>query len=272
MKRSFTGRVAVVTGAASGIGRALACELAKAGAALALSDIDRDGLTETCSLAAGLGAIIRSDRLDVADRASVLAYADDVAAHFGRVDLVINNAGVVHGGDLLGMDLGDFERVIDIDFWGVVNGTKAFLPHLVAAGGNLVNISSLFGLVPVPSQSAYVAAKYAVRGFTESVRMEMLVARLPVAVTCVHPGGVKTAIARNGTSNPGADRKDRSDFFDTKLARTSAAKAARTILDGAARGAPRVLVGTDARLVHLLASVNNRAWQRVVAYGYRRFD
>ena len=273
----FHGATAVVTGAGSGIGRALAAQLYRQGARLAISDVDPAGLAETAGLltvaddrAGTRGAPVRTDLLDVADRTAVLAYADSVAAEFGVVEVVVNNAGVSHGGDLLGMSFQDLDRVMNVDFWGVVNGTKAFLPHLIASGnGHLVNISSLFGLVPVPNQSAYVAAKYAVRGFTESVRMEMLAARHPVRVTCVHPGGVQTGIARNGTVNAGTERAGRTDFFDQKLARTTAEAAAVTILAGAARGRGRVLVGADAKVVHLLASLFPRAYQRAVAAGFR---
>jgi NAD(P)-dependent dehydrogenase (short-subunit alcohol dehydrogenase family) len=270
---TFNGKVAVITGAGSGIGRALAHRLAAGGARLAISDVDDHGLGETASRARSLGAHVRSDRLDVSDRNAVLAYADAVVTEFGAVHLVINNAGVVHGGEFLGMSFEDIERVINIDFWGVVNGTKAFLPYLIASGdGALVNISSLFGLVPMPGQSAYVAAKYAVRGFTESVRIEMLAGRLPVTVTCVHPGGVKTAIARNGTSNAGADPSGNAELFDRTLARTTPERAAELILRGAARGRPRVLVGTDARVLYLLGSVNLSAWQSAVAWVVSRLD
>jgi NAD(P)-dependent dehydrogenase (short-subunit alcohol dehydrogenase family) len=267
--------VAVVTGAGSGIGRALAQQLHRQGARLAISDVDTAGLAATAALLAAAdsssGPGPRTDRLDVADRSAVLAYAESVAAEFGVVNLVVNNAGVSHGGDVLGMGFADLERVMDVDFWGVVNGTKAFLPSLIASGdGYLVNISSLFGLVAVPSQSAYVAAKYAVRGFTESVRMEMIAARYPVRVTCVHPGGVRTGIARNGTVNAGTERAGRTDFFDQHLARTSPEQAAATILAGVARGRPRVLVGADARVVHLIASLSHRGYQRAVAAGFRR--
>lgn len=258
----------MVTGAGSGIGRALALELAAQGATVAISDVDADGVAGTAALGVGR---IRADRLDVTDRAAVLAYADSIAAELGPASLVINNAGVAHGGDVLGMSFADIERVMSVDFWGVVNGTKAFLPQLIASGhGNLVNISSLFGLVPMPSQSAYVAAKYAVRGFTETLRMEMLAAKLPVRVTCVHPGGVKTAIARNGTVNAGEPIAGRSEYFDQKLARTSAERAAAVILRGAARGRPRVLVGNDARLANVVETVSHRIWQRAVASGIRR--
>ncbi len=185
---SFEGKVVVITGAGSGIGRALARNLAKKGAKLALSDVDTDGLTETRRQAEALGAHVRSDRLDVAEREAVLAYADAVVAHFGTVNQVYNNAGIAYHGHVDKSEFKDIERVIDVDFWGVVNGTKAFLPHVIASGdGHVVNISSLFGLIAVPGQSAYNAAKFAVRGFTEALRQEMLVAKHPVKVTCVHP-------------------------------------------------------------------------------------
>jgi NAD(P)-dependent dehydrogenase (short-subunit alcohol dehydrogenase family) len=262
----FCGRVAVVTGAGSGIGRALALALAAEGAIVCLSDIDPVGLTETHSLVITVGARAHAQLLDVADRAAVQAYAEELAAQFPAIHLVVNNAGVSHGGDFLGMSYADIDRVLNVDFWGVVSGTKAFLPHLIASGnGMLVNISSLFGLVPMPGQSAYVAAKYAVRGFTESIRIEMLAAGHPVTVTCVHPGGVKTGIARNGTVNAGDDPAGNSDYFDEKLARTSADRAAELILRGAARGRPRVLIGADARMLLLAGSLSNRGFQRSVA-------
>ena len=186
---SFEGKVAVITGAGSGIGRALALNLAAKGAKLALSDIDAEGLAETVRAVKALGAQVKADRLNVAEREAVLAYAEDVVAHFGRVNQVYNNAGIAHNGSVEQTEFKDIERIMDVDFWGVVNGTKAFLPHVIASGdGHIVNISSLFGLIAVPGQSAYNAAKFAVRGFTEALRQEMLVSGHPVTVTCVHPG------------------------------------------------------------------------------------
>jgi NAD(P)-dependent dehydrogenase (short-subunit alcohol dehydrogenase family) len=264
----FTGRVAVVTGAGSGIGRALAYELASSRAILAISDVDEVGLAETASHARTLGATVRADKLDVVDRAAVLAYAASVAHQFGSVQLVINNAGIAHTGDIIDMSFDEIERVVDVDFWGVVNGTKAFLPHLIASGdGNLVNISSLFGLVSIPGQSAYNAAKYAVRGFTEALRMEMLVAGHPVKVTCVHPGGIKTAIARNGTASGVLNAATLAETFDAKLAKMAPEKAARIILRAAGKGRPRILVGADAHAINALGHILGAGYQRVIAYG-----
>lgn len=212
---SFEGKVAVITGAGSGIGRALALNLSEKRAKLALSDVDTDGLAKTVRLAQALGAQVKSDRLDVAEREAVLAHADAVVAHFGTVHQVYNNAGIAYNGNVDKSEFKDIERIIDVDFWGVVNGTKAFLPHVIASGdGHIVNISSLFGLIAVPGQSAYNAAKFAVRGFTEALRQEMLVARHPVKVTCVHPGGIKTAVARNATVADGEDQQTFAEFFD----------------------------------------------------------
>ena len=194
----FAGRVAVVTGAGSGIGRALAVALAAKGARLALSDVDTVGLAETVRRAEELGAEVHSTHLDVTQREAVFAYADAVLERFGTVNQVYNNAGIAYHGEFERTEFKDIERVMDVDFWGVVNVSKAFLPHLIASGdGHLINVSSLFGLLSIPGQSAYNAAKFAVRGFTESLRQEMLIAGHPVRVTCVHPGGIKTAIARN---------------------------------------------------------------------------
>lgn len=265
------GKVAVVTGAASGIGRALACELARRGATLAISDIDVTGLAETAKQVRVIGAKVHEAKLDVTDRAAVLRYADDVLAEFGSVHIVVNNAGIAFTGDIEQMRFEQLEHVMDVDFWGVVNGTKAFLPHLIASGdGHLVNISSVFGLFAVPGQSAYNAAKFAVRGFTEALRQEMLVNGHPVHVTCVHPGGIKTAIARNAGAIDGADPGQLAEFFDAKLARTSPEAAARSILRAVTGNRPRALVGLDAKLLDLFVRVAGAGYQRVVASSMRR--
>jgi NAD(P)-dependent dehydrogenase (short-subunit alcohol dehydrogenase family) len=263
---SIAGKVAVITGAASGIGRALSYELARRGAILAISDVDEVGVTETARHARVIGAKVHEQRLDVTDRASVLAYADTVVAEFGVVNIVVNNAGVAFSGDVAEMTFEQLERVMNVDYWGVVNGTKAFLPHLIASGdGHVVNVSSLFGILAVPSQSAYNSAKFAVRGFTEALRQEMIVAGHPVNVTCVHPGGIKTAIARNAGAVAGKDAAQLAAHFDSKLAKTSAESAARTITRAIVGNKPRTLVGFDAKLLDAIVRLLGSRYQRVFA-------
>ena len=269
---SFKGKVAVITGAGSGIGRALALNLAKQGAQLALSDVDTDGLAETVRQAEALGANVKSDRLNVAEREAVLAYADAVVEHFGTVNQVYNNAGIAYNGDVEKSEFKDIERIIDVDFWGVVNGTKAFLPHVIASGdGHIVNISSVFGLIAVPGQSAYNAAKFAVRGFTEALRQEMLVAQHPVKVTCVHPGGVKTAVARNATVADGENAQTFAEFFDKRLAIHSPEMAAKKIINAVRDGRARVVIGWEAKALDLLARIIGPAYQRIIAAGVAKF-
>ncbi|RMI35051.1 SDR family NAD(P)-dependent oxidoreductase [Nocardia stercoris] len=250
MSYSFRGKVCVITGAGSGIGRALAENLAGKGAKLALSDIDAEGLAETVRRCEALGAEVKSDRLNVAEREAVLLYADAVKAQFGKVNQIYNNAGIAYHGDVEHESFKDIERIMDVDFWGVANGTKAFLPMLIESGdGHVINVSSLFGLISVPSQSAYNAAKFAVRGFTEALNQEMRVGRKPVKVTCVHPGGIKTAVARNATYAENVDGKKGATLFDKYLAIHSPEMAARTIVDGVAKGKSRVLIGWEAKLL-----------------------
>ena len=269
---AFEAKVAVITGAGSGIGRALAVNLAKKGAKLALSDIDTEGLAETVSQAEALGADVKSDRLNVAEREAVLDYAEAVVAHFGEVHQVYNNAGIAYNGDVENSEFKDIERIIDVDFWGVVNGTKAFLPHVIASGdGHIINISSLFGLIAVPGQSAYNAAKFAVRGFTEALHQEMLVAKHPVKVTCVHPGGIKTAVARNATVANDQNAQTFAEFFDKRLALHSPEMAAETIIDGVSKGRARVVIGWEAKALDVLARIIGPSYQRIIAAAVAKF-
>ena len=222
--------------------------------------------------AQALGANVKSDRLDVAEREAVLAYADAVVAHFGQVNQVYNNAGIAYNGNVEDSEFKDIERIIDVDFWGVVNGTKAFLPHVIASGdGHIVNISSLFGLIAVPGQSAYNAAKFAVRGFTEALRQEMLVAKHPVKVTCVHPGGIKTAVARNATVADGEDQQSLAAFYDKWLLIHSPEMAAKTIVNGVSKGHARVVIGLEAKAIDVLARITGSSYQRIVAAGAAKF-
>ena len=252
----FAGKVAVVTGAGSGIGQALAVELGRSGAKLAISDVDTEGLAVTEERLKAIGAPVKADRLDVTEREAFELYADAVKEHFGKVNQIYNNAGIAYQGDIEVSSFKDIERVMDVDFWGVVNGTKAFLPHLIASGdGHVVNVSSVFGLFAVPGQAAYNSAKFAVRGFTEALRQEMAINKHPVRVTCVHPGGIKTAIARNATAAEGIDVAEMAKAFDTKLARTSPEKAAKIILEAVRKDRARVLVGADAKILDVLIRI-----------------
>ena len=260
----FAGKVAVVTGAGSGIGQALAVELARSGAKLAISDVDTDGLAQTEEQLKAIGTPVTADRLDVSEREAFLAYADAVNEHFGTVNQIYNNAGIAYTGDIEVSQFKDIERVMDVDYWGVVNGTKAFLPHLIASGdGHVINISSVFGLFSVPGQAAYNSAKFAVRGFTEALRQEMVLAGHPVGVTTVHPGGIKTAIARNATAAEGLDAAELAKLFDRRMANTSPQRAARIILEAVRKNKSRVLVGPDAKALDLVVRLTGSGYQRL---------
>jgi NADP-dependent 3-hydroxy acid dehydrogenase YdfG len=260
----FAGKVAAVTGAGSGIGQALAIELGRSGAKLAISDVDTEGLAATEERLKAIGAPVKADRLDVTEREAFELYADAVVAHFGKVNQIYNNAGIAFAGDVEVSQFKDIEKVVDVDFWGVVNGTKVFLPHLIASGdGHIVNVSSVFGLFAVPGQAAYNAAKFAVRGFTEALRQEMIVAGHPVKVTTVHPGGIKTNIARNMTTVEGLDKDELAQTFDKKLASTTPEKAAKIILDGVRKNRARVLVGPDAKVLDLIVRATGSGYQRL---------
>jgi short-subunit dehydrogenase len=270
--RTFDGRVVAITGAGSGIGRALAVDLAHRGALLAISDVSAEGLAGTVDLVKAAGVReVRSDVVDVASPSSLSTWADDVVGQLGRVNVLVNNAGVSLTGDVLDLDPADMQWIVDINFWGVVHGTRAFLPHLIASGeGHVVTLSSLFGLMSVPGQSMYNATKYAVRGFSEALREEMLQAGHPVGVTVVHPGGIKTAIARSGRSSSAAEQAETARLFDERLAKVTPERAAETILRGVLRGKPRVLVGLDAHVLHQFARVVGPRYQDVVARAARR--
>jgi len=260
----FAGKVAVVTGAGSGIGQALALALGRAGAALAISDVDLEGLAETEDQLKALGVPVRADRLDVTEREGFHAYADQINEHFGKVNQIYNNAGIAFFGDVEVTQFKEMERVMDVDFWGVVNGTKAFLPHLIASGdGHIVNVSSLFGLMAIPGQAAYISAKFAVRGFTEALRQEMMLNGHPVKVTSVHPGGIKTAIARNATAADGVNPERTAKLFDKRLANTTPQRAAEIILDAVQKNRARVLVGRDAKVLDAIVRLTGSNYQRI---------
>jgi NAD(P)-dependent dehydrogenase (short-subunit alcohol dehydrogenase family) len=246
------GKVAVITGAGSGIGRALALQLNREGCQLCLSDISAEGLSETLNLLERKDIGANSQIMDVADKAAVHAWADHIAAEMGHVDIVVNNAGVALMSTVEESDYEHQEWLMGINFWGVVYGTQAFLPLLRRAEqGHLINVSSVFGLIGVQTQSAYNAAKFAVRGYTEALRQEM--DGTNIHVCCVHPGGIKTNIAQNARGgDPGMSSQDRGNEFQ-KLARTTAESAAAQIIQAIGKRKKRLLIGADARYISLIS-------------------
>jgi len=281
--KHFTDRVAAITGAGSGMGRSLALALTREGCHLALADRNAASLAETAQLAraaapriVGAPLHVTTRVLDVADRGAMFAWADDTAAEHGRVNLVFNNAGVALSSMIEGMDYADLEWIVGINFWGVVHGTKAFLPHLKAAGeGHIVNTSSVFGLFAQPGMSGYNATKFAVRGFTEALRQELDLMRCGVSATSVHPGGIRTSIAqssriaKNMVDFMFEHEQQGRDYFE-KFFITTADEAARVILDGVRRNRRRVLIGRDARAADWLARALPSAHQALVVWRMRR--
>ena len=254
MTHSFKDKICIVTGAASGIGRAVAIDLARRGAAVAISDVNEAGLDETRRLMGVQSSNrIPVDRLDVADGDAIIRYAATIKDGIGNADYVFNIAGLTRVGSFEETPLSSFESVMDVNFWGVVRMSKAFLPQLLITKGGIINISSLFGFIGYGGQAHYCASKFGVRGFSETIAQEL--ADKGVRVTSVHPGGVATSIARNAAVDamPAAYKEKRrlDERFD-KAAITSAGRAAEIILDGAARGKRRVVVGRDAKIVSLI--------------------
>ena len=269
---SVAGKVTAITGAGSGIGRAVVLEVARRGArGVAISDVDEAGLAETARLLEPFGAEALSTPVDVGDREAVEAWAAAVAERFGVVHQIYNNAGIASGHTILESPWPEYEKVIAVNLWGVIHGTKAFLPHVIASGdGHVINISSLNGYFAQSRLSAYVTTKFAVRGFTETLRSEMLSARAPVKVSVVHPGGVKTPIATNalkraaeiGLEPTEADRR-RVATYNEKLLKMDPAQAARIICDGVQRNRPRIRVGNDAKAVDVIVRLFPSAYPRL---------
>lgn len=258
----YRGRVAVVTGAGSGIGRALTCALTQDGAHVAASDIDAAGLAETQAMCRS--GQVTTYRVDVSDRDAVRGYAEDVRRDLGPASMLFNNAGVDLFASVADMSWKDFDWLVGINIGGVVSGTKAFLPQLIESGtaqrpARLVNLSSAFGLIAVPYQGAYSTSKFAVRGFTEALRQEMIIERHPVTVHCVHPGVVRTNFGANMRTAATEDPEQAAKYF-SRLALTSPEKAARAILRGAEKNRARILIGPDGRVM--------AAMPRLLGVGY----
>jgi short-subunit dehydrogenase len=267
--KNLKDKVAAITGAGSGIGRATAVLLAREGCHLALVDLNEAGVNETAEVCRQYGVKVTTQKLDVANKDAVYAWSEKVVADHGLVNMIINNAGVALGATVEDMDYKDFEWLMNINFWGVVYGTKAFLPHIKTAGeGHIVNISSVFGLIAVPTQSAYNAAKFAVKGFTEALREEMQIEGTPIGVTCVHPGGIKTNIARNArvTETKGmVDAKSTRDF--EKAFMTTPEEAANVIVKAIRANSPRLLIGKDALAIDLMQRLLPTAYQKILVAG-----
>ncbi|MEM1155165.1 MAG: SDR family NAD(P)-dependent oxidoreductase [Pseudomonadota bacterium] len=270
---SLEGCVAVVTGAGSGIGRELALQLAERGAKLALSDVDPQALDKTVKMLSETNAEVLADTLDVSNQTAMSAYAARIEASHGHVNLLINNAGVaLASGYFKGTTIDEFEWLMRINFSGVLYGSKAFLPLLERGDwGHIVNISSVFGLIAVAEQAAYNSSKFAVRGFTEAICDEFELTSKTLGATCVHPGGVKTNIARNARLGEQLDDQERDSFavkqdlFD-KLARTTAESAAKQILQAVQLRQRRLLIGADAKLLDKIQRVLPASYNRVVSW------
>ncbi|MBR0830502.1 SDR family oxidoreductase [Bradyrhizobium manausense] len=246
---------AAITGAASGIGRALAIELAQRGCDLALADRDEAGLKEVAA-EIGQGRKVSVHRVDVGEASEIARFASEAIAAHPALSIIVNNAGVALLGQFDEIDQAQMEWLFNINFWGVVHGTRAFLPHLKTKGeAHIVNVSSIFGIIAPPGQSAYAAAKFAVRGFSESLRHELAVAKSPVRLSVVHPGGVSTSIVRNSRTGVGVtDNERRSQSIERfdNAAKTTPKAAALRIIKGIEGNEPRILIGNDARFMDLL--------------------
>jgi short-subunit dehydrogenase len=271
---AIPGAAIAVTGAASGIGRALAIELSARGADLALADRDEAGLQ---SVAAEIAKNtdktaprkVSLHRIDVSERDQIAAFAREAVAAHPALNILINNAGVALLGQFHEIDQAQMEWLVNINFWGVVHSTRAFLPHLASRpAAHIVNLSSIFGIVAPPGQTAYAAAKFAVRGFSESLRHELQMAKSPVRMSVVHPGGIKTNIVRNSRAGVGVTDNERRvqsiERFDA-IAQTSPKDAALRIIKGIEKNQPRILIGGDARFMDLLQRFRPATYWNVMA-------
>lgn len=264
--KNFNNKVAAITGAGSGIGQQLAVWLAKQGCHLSLSDVNEAGLAKTAELVKDSNVRVTTQKVDVSDREAMKAWAESTVKDHGSVNLIFNNAGVALGSTVEGASYEELEWIVGINFWGVVYGTKEFLPYLKKTGdGHIVNISSLFGLTAQPTQSAYNATKFAVRGFTESLRQELDLQNCGVSSLCVHPGGIRTNIANAAKVNESLrtlgmhPEKSLSSF--NKLLRIPPEEAARQILNAVLKDKRRLLIGNDAKFLDALQRIMPAKYQ-----------
>lgn len=270
MDSYYAGRVAVITGAGSGIGQALALLLAGQGAQLALLDLNGPAVADTARLCQNAGARARADTVDVTDQDSLARRAAEVADEFNRIDLLVCTAGVIHTGTVEASAWNDARRVIDVNLLGAMGTVSAFLPHLRASdAGHVVLFSSGFGLLAMPRFAAYSASKFGVRGFAEGLAQELRMDDPPIRVTCVYPGVVRTPIVRRGTFAEGEDPAARAASFDRR-ARTEPGQAAEIILRRVRQGRARAVVGADARAVAIAERALGGSYQRLIPWIARR--
>jgi NADP-dependent 3-hydroxy acid dehydrogenase YdfG len=273
--KTLKDKVVAITGAGSGIGRATALELASMGCPLALADMDENNLNETAAQCCRFKIKTIGTVLNVADRNAVYKWAHATQQTFGKVNIIINNAGVSLAGTTEDVDYTDFEWLMNINFWGVVYGTKAFLPYLKQSGeGHIVNVSSLFGIIAFPTSCAYNASKFAVRGFTESLRLQLEIENIPVKATCVCPGGVATNIVHSGriaiNENWGlTDGRLSGEEFKSR-ARTTPRQAAVDIVNGIRNDRARILIGADAKVFDAVQRILPSHYQGIIARMVKR--
>ena len=269
--KNFNNKVAAITGAGSGIGQQLAVLLAKQGCHLALSDVNEEGLKQTLDLLAETPVQVSLKKVNVAVLEEVRAWAQEVEQQHGYVNMIFNNAGVALASTVEGASYEELEWIVNINFWGVVYGTKEFLPLIKKTGdGHVVNISSLFGLTAQPTQSAYNATKFAVRGFTESLRQELDAENNGVSALCVHPGGIRTNIANAARMNDsvrtlGVNPEQTAQNFN-KFLRCPPEEAARQILAAVQKDKRRLLIGNDAKVIDLVQRLLPTGYQKLTAW------
>jgi len=270
--KNFKNKVAAITGAGSGMGQQLAILLAKAGCHLSISDVNEKGLAETVELVKPYGVRVTSKKVNVAKVEEMRAWATETVQNHGSVNMIFNNAGVALGSTVEGASYEELEWIMGINYWGVVYGTKEFLPHIKKTGdGHIINTSSLFGLTAQPTQSAYNSTKFAVRGFTESLRQELDYEKCGVSALSVHPGGIRTNIANDAKVNEslktlGMD-PDKSTKVFNKFLRKPAEEAAQEILDAVLKDKRRLLIGNDAKILDLVQRILPTGYQKITSFG-----